>query len=148
MLDALRLSLHGIIRKNEKLMCCLVYAFTKRVNVVRVTHLSTHTIMARYATKSNSLHKLYHCLKLILYEKYGTQRVVLRQNTALSFTSCFRPLFYVPYFSYNTCVNALTPIFNMCTHVCACMKTTVWLHKIKHMHTEYMYVFSEQSKIC
>ena len=53
--------------------------------------------------------------KLMLYGKYGTQRVVLRQNIAYSqhlalpcaiFVSCLP--FYLPYFSYSTCSNALT----------------------------------------
>ena len=54
--------------------------------------------------------------KLMLYGKYGTQRVVLKQNIALSFALCYiclSPTLFVSYFLHSAANNNLT--YTSCT---------------------------------
>ena len=62
----------------------------------------------------SSLYQIKHCLSLVLYVKYSTQRVVSRRNIALGFASCYiclSPTLFVLYFPYSTRGSALSSTY-------------------------------------
>ena len=62
----------------------------------------------------SSLYQIKHCLMLVLYGKYSTQRVVSRRNIALGFASCYiclSPTLFMLYFPYSTCGSALSSTY-------------------------------------
>ena len=65
----------------------------------------------------SSLYQIKHCLSLVLYGKYSTQRVVSRRNIALGFASCYiclSPTLFVLYFLYITRGSALSNTYICC----------------------------------
>ena len=85
----------------------------------------------------NSLYYVVKALPmLVLYGKYGIQRVLSRRNIALSFALCYiclLPTLFVPYFSYGTRGNALTHIY-MCVCVCVCVHVYVYIYTRVHTY--------------
>ena len=83
-----------------------------------ITHACVHTdtlvyssIIARYAAyrKFSIIGKTLP--KLILYGKYGTQRMGSRKNIALGFASCYiylLPIIFMPYYPYSAHDNVST----------------------------------------
>ena len=77
----------------------------------------------------SSLHQIKHCLSLVPYGKYNTQRMVSRRNIALGFASCYiclLPTLFMLYFPYSTRGSALSNIniyiyqeflFNLCISI-------------------------------
>ena len=79
----------------ENIKCCVAYAFTKvgkccLFNTFKLLYrFSSSSTMVRYAIYKKFSIQVKALPKLLQYEKYGTQKVVLGQNIALSFTSCY-----------------------------------------------------------
>ena len=68
----------------------------------------------------SSLYQIKHCLSLVLYRKYSTQRVVLRRNIALGFASCYiclSPTLFVLYFPYSTHGSVLSSTYILYIHI-------------------------------
>ena len=93
----------------------------------------------------NSLYYVVKALPmLVLYGKYGIQRMISRRNIVLSFALCYiclLPTLFVPYFSYGTRGNALTHIY-MCVCVCVCAGVCVQVCVHMYVHIWLMEMIS------